>query len=475
MRERDPRTEPALFADENSIVSEWARTLGRKRLLELEQAFKRRAAPHATNRGAIDVLGQVRSGVPARDARLVFRDCGYDVAPSRFAQCLRDSGVLPDDFLSFPEVVGAYHALFIKDGIMPEEDDQLGQTMSLLKPPGKAIEGADGCLRSLSEVASMIYAEQRWEGTPLQHAGLVRRLCVGRPSSVQEAVRKVRDEFEEADVDDEGQLGADEASRLLDAAGIKGLKELREEVLRSFKGEKKDSDEGKKGKKDKKAKKAKKKDRSRSRSRSRSAEGQARPEPARTAALLAGRVLRERRPPHRSGGECGRDRRVGHGPTPIITFTGRSARRRDVRRKTRPRGVDRQRQVRRKSVYGGPALCLETREVAGRPGIDTSLRLQSTSSRGKTEKSEFLVARDKTKLKGALKDIEEAFGEEVGCPSVAGTVREFQDSRMTDEDIRQALRLAKRLVENVLKTPGRPARFSSERYECCGPKVSDEA
>ena len=74
----------------------------------------------------------------------------------------------------------------------------------------------------------MIYAEQRWEGTPLQHAGLVRRLCVGRPSSVQEAVRKVRDEFEAADVDDEGQLGADEASRLLDAAGIKGLKELSE-------------------------------------------------------------------------------------------------------------------------------------------------------------------------------------------------------------------------------------------------------
>ena len=172
--------------------------------------------------------------------------------------------MLPDDFLSFPEVVGAYHALFIKDGIMPSDDDQLGQTMSLLKPPGKAIEGADGCLRSLSEVASMIYAEQRWEGTPLQHAGLVRRLCVGRPSSVQEAVRKVRDEFEAADVDDEGQLGADEASRLFDAAGIKGLKELRDEVLRSFKGEKKDSDEGKKGKKDKKAKKSKKKDRSRS-------------------------------------------------------------------------------------------------------------------------------------------------------------------------------------------------------------------
>ena len=64
------------------------------------------------------------------------------------------------------------------------------------------------------------------------------------------------------------------------------------------------------------------------------------------------------------------------------------------------------------------------------------------------------MARDKTKLKGALKDIEEAFGEEVGCPSVAGVVREFSDSRMTDEDIRQALRLAKRLVENVLKTPG---------------------
>ena len=119
----------------------------------------------------------------------------------------------------------------------------------------------------------MIYAEQRWEGTPLQHAGLVRRLCVGRPSSVQEAVRKVRDEFEAADVDDEGQLGADEASRLIDAAGIKGLKELRDEVLRSFKGEKKDSDEGKKGKKDKKAKKSKKKDRSRSRSRSRSPKG----------------------------------------------------------------------------------------------------------------------------------------------------------------------------------------------------------
>ena len=31
VRERDPRQEPALFADENSIVSEWARTLGRKR------------------------------------------------------------------------------------------------------------------------------------------------------------------------------------------------------------------------------------------------------------------------------------------------------------------------------------------------------------------------------------------------------------------------------------------------------------
>jgi hypothetical protein len=69
-------------------------------------------------------------------------------------------------------------------------------------------------------------------------------------------------------------------------------------------------------------------------------------------------------------------------------------------------------------------------------------------------KREFLVAKDKTKLKGALKDIEEAFGEEVGCPSVAGVVREFQDSRMTEDDIRQALRLAKRLVENVLKTPG---------------------
>ena len=36
---------------------------------------------------------------------------------------------------------------------------------------------------------------------------------------------------------------------------------------------------------------------------------------------------------------------------------------------------------------------------------------------------------------------------------------------MTDEDIRQALRLAKRLVENVLKNTGRPARFQSARDE----------
>ena len=102
VRERDPRTEPALFADENSIVSEWARTLGRKRLLELEQAFKRRAAPHATTRGAIDVLGQVRSGRTGARRAIDLPGLWLRRAPSRFAQCLRDSGVLPDDFPQLP-------------------------------------------------------------------------------------------------------------------------------------------------------------------------------------------------------------------------------------------------------------------------------------------------------------------------------------------------------------------------------------
>ena len=38
-------------------------------------------------------------------------------------------------------------------------------------------------------------------------------------------IQELKSILEAADVDDEGQLGADEASRLLDAAGIKGLKE----------------------------------------------------------------------------------------------------------------------------------------------------------------------------------------------------------------------------------------------------------
>ncbi len=451
VRERDPRTEPALFADENSIVSEWARTLGRKRLLELEQAFKRRAAPHTQNRGTIDVLGQVRSGVPARDARLVFRDCGYDVAPSHFAQCLRDSGVLPDDFLSFPEVVGAYHALFIKDGIMPSDDDQLGQTMSLLKPPGKAIEGADGCLRSLSEVASMIYAEQRWEGTPLQHAGLVRRLCVGRPSSVQEAVRKVRDAFEEADVDDEGQLGADEASRLLDAAGIKGLKELRDEVLRSFKGEKKDDGDKKKKSSPKKKKKKSRKDRSRSRSRSpkgkrdRSPEG---PPPFSLAEFFAnaGHLIEAAASADATVASAMAQLRLSHSPAEVRGAATYAA-------KLVQEALNGNAKSAGRVATDDPLYAAKLGKLRGGLELIQACGFNQRVVEGKP-KREFLVAKDKTKLKGALKDIEEAFGEEVGCPSVQGTVREFQDSRMTDEDIRQALRLAKRLVENVLKTPG---------------------
>lgn len=451
VRERDPRQEPALFADENSIVSEWARTLGRKRLLELEQAFKRRAAPHVQARGTVAVLGQVRSGVPARDVRLVFRDVGYDIAPARFASCLRDSGVLPDDFLSFPEVVGAYHALFIKDGIMPEEDDRLGTTLSLLKPPGKAIEGGSGCLRSLAEVASVIFAEQRWEGTPLQHVGLVRRLCVGRPAAVQEAVRKVRDAFEACDVDDEGQLGADEASKLLDEAGVKGLKELREEVLKAFLGDPKD--DPKKKKKGKRDSPKKRRDRSRSRSpsskkkdRSRSPRG---PPPFSLAEFFAhaGHLIEA----------------VASSEATVASAMAQ------LRLSATPA------EVRGAAIYAAKLVqdALQgNAKTSGRIATDDPLYssklgrlrggLELIQASGFTQhvvegkpKREFLVCgKDKMKLEGALKDIEVAFGEEVGCPSVQGCVRDLQEARLSEDDLRQALHLAKRLVANVLKTPG---------------------
>ena len=235
-RHKKLRDEAALFADEAAVAAEWARTLGRKKLLELERAFKRRCAPHVAARGQAATLGQARLGLPARDVRQVFRDVGVDVAPSKLARCLRDSGVGADDFLSFPETVGAFHALFIKDGAV-DADDATSAGAALMRPPSRSVEGggADGPLRPVAEVAAVVFAEQRWEGTPLQHACLVRRLCVGRPASVQEAIRRVRDKFEELDTEEEGQLAAAEADKLLDAAGVKGHKELRDDVLKVFK------------------------------------------------------------------------------------------------------------------------------------------------------------------------------------------------------------------------------------------------
>ena len=90
-------------------------------------------------------------------------------------------------------------------------------------------------------------------------------------------------------------MGAYEASRLIDAAGIKGLKELRDEVLRSFKGEKKDDGDKKKGKKASPKKKKSKRDRSRSRSRSPKGKRDRSPEgpPFETRLAGGGRVSRD--------------------------------------------------------------------------------------------------------------------------------------------------------------------------------------
>jgi len=77
------------------------------------------------------------------------------VAPSRLTRCLRDSGVEPEDFLSFPETVGAYHALFVRDGARDALGDATQAAFSLLKPPPRSVEGASGPLRPLAEVAAV--------------------------------------------------------------------------------------------------------------------------------------------------------------------------------------------------------------------------------------------------------------------------------------------------------------------------------
>ena len=233
---RAPGDGPALFADEAAIAAEWARTLGRKQLLKLEDAFKRRCAPHTAARGGAASLGKARLGLPVDDLRSVFRDVGFDIAPSRLQLVLKDSGLKRDDFLSFVEFVSAYHALFVASQRGRAPKDATASALDNVRPPARAVDGADGPLRPLAEIASVVFAEEKWEGTPLQHGSLVRRLCVGRSVRIGELVRHVRDAFEALDADRLGQLPASRAETILHKCKLDTKKHhaLRDAVLRAF-------------------------------------------------------------------------------------------------------------------------------------------------------------------------------------------------------------------------------------------------
>jgi len=74
-------------------------------------------------------------------------------------------------------------------------------------------------VRSISELATSIYQEEKWVGSVEQHSSLLRRLAVGRTFSQVELIRRIRDLFEKMDTDGDGEHGISQATKLITALG----------------------------------------------------------------------------------------------------------------------------------------------------------------------------------------------------------------------------------------------------------------
>lgn len=188
-------------------VAEWARALGKARILEMETAYRKRCATSTYSNDKSATLGEARIGLPVRHIRDVFRDLGHDITPARFSVVLHEAGLGHDDSVTFVEFTNLFHALFATSarcgsGGLLGSGSQVQQTSNLVE---------EGALRPLAEIAAVIFAEGRWLGTAADHVSLIKRLCVGRPPNVQELICRARDEFEKRDVDQKGALSPEQA------------------------------------------------------------------------------------------------------------------------------------------------------------------------------------------------------------------------------------------------------------------------
>lgn len=194
-------------------VAEWARALGKARLLEMETAYRKRCEPCPYTNDESATRGEARIGLPARLIRDVFRDLGHDITPPRFSVVLHEAGFGHDDCITFVQFINLFHTLFAAHarrggGGLLGSGSQLQQTSNLVE---------DSSLRPMAEIAAVVFAEGRWVGTATDHSSLVRRLCVGRPPNVQELICRARDEFEKRDVNRTGVLSPEQARSVVAA------------------------------------------------------------------------------------------------------------------------------------------------------------------------------------------------------------------------------------------------------------------
>jgi Ca2+-binding EF-hand superfamily protein len=188
---------------QGSELVDWAKKIGPQRMKRLEELFRQYAVKAAP--ADSEAKEQKIQLVKVKDLKSLFRDLGCEISRSRLDDWVEDADLKPNEAITLADAAFAYYDLFGESSRSKTRD---GDTAAVTQS-----------IRSISELATAIYQEEKWTGSVEQHASLIRRLAIGRISPQIELLKRTRDLFEKMDKDGDGELAVADAAKLLTGIG----------------------------------------------------------------------------------------------------------------------------------------------------------------------------------------------------------------------------------------------------------------
>ena len=179
--------------DEWADLGRFARSYGKKQLLELERAFDSFARKDENGSFALS----------ASDLLEAFHRVGRAVTVTRLREWMEDADVRPNDTLTLVDFVSVFHFFF--EAARAEKSGRGPVEPKLL---------------SISDLAVAVLQEAEWNGTSAQHNSLLSRLCAGRSVRTIALLTQIRDAFELLDTTGKGFLSLESIPSLFRKAAI---------------------------------------------------------------------------------------------------------------------------------------------------------------------------------------------------------------------------------------------------------------